>query len=118
MAANTLAQATNRELTNPVLDNSLQNLSGSAFLAKLIPNIITLVLIVASIAAFFILIVGGIRWMLAAGDKAQAEGARTMITQAIIGLFIIFIVFAAMSFFGTVFGLNILDFNIESLFLK
>lgn len=118
MAINLLAQNVNRELTNPVLENNLQNLSGAAFLAKLIPNLITLFLIVASIAAFFVLIIGGIRWILAAGDKAQAEGARTMITQAVIGLFIVFIVFAAMNFFGTVFGLNILNFDLSPLFLK
>jgi hypothetical protein len=117
MAINLLAQA-NRELTNPVLENSLQNLSGTAFLAKLIPNLITLFLIVATIAAFFVLIIGGIRWILSAGDKVQAEGARTMITQAIIGLFIVFIVFAFMNLFGTIFGLNILNFDLGPLFLK
>lgn len=118
MAITFFAQAVSRELKNPVLDSNLQNLSGSAFLAKLIPNLITLFLIVASLAAFFILVVGGIRWILASGDKTQAEGARTMITQALVGLFIVFIVFAVMNFFGAVFGVNILDFNIESLFLK
>lgn len=40
-------------------------------------------------AVIVFLIIGGIKWITAGGDKEQAEAAKTQITNAVIGLIII-----------------------------
>ena len=53
---------------------------------QLIGWAVNIVLIVAGIIFFFMLIIGGIRWILSGGDKANTESARNQITAALIGL--------------------------------
>lgn len=76
-----------------------------------IPNIITaslsLVLIVAAIVFFFMLVIGGIRWILSGGDKGQTEAARNQITAALVGLVIVFAAWAIAQLIGTLFGIGI-----------
>ncbi len=83
------------EITNPALSEKLLNIlkgpkPGETFLGMFLTNIITLFLIVAALAAFFLLIIGGIQWMLSGGDKAATEAARGRITAAVIGLILVF----------------------------
>ena len=112
-----LAQYT-EEITNPALSEKIRNLTGLQFLGKFLPNLITLLLIVASLTAFFILIIGGIQFITSGGDKAQMEAARGRLTTAIIGLVLVFTVFAIMKVLGDFFGINLLQINLEPLMLK
>jgi len=112
-----LAQYT-EEITNPALSEKIRNLTGLQFLAKFLPNIIVWFLIAASLAAFFILLIGGIQFITSGGDKAQMEAARGRLTTAIIGLILVFSVFAIMKVLGDFFGINLLQINLEPLMLK
>lgn len=77
----------------------------------LIGAFLKLILVVASLVFFFILVMGGINWILSGGDKAKTEGARNQITAALVGLVIVFAAWAIAQLIGTFFGVNI--FNLE-----
>ncbi len=83
-------------------------------LPQLIGWAVNIVLIVAGVIFFFMLIIGGIRWILSGGDKANTESARNQITAALIGLIIVFAAWALATLLSTVFGIDILKFNIPS----
>lgn len=74
-----------------------------------ISAVIRLLLIVAFVIALIFLIIGGIRWILAGGDKAAAESARGTLTAAIIGLIIVLVAWAIMFFIEQLFGVSIVS---------
>lgn len=72
---------------------------------QLIANIIGLVLLIAGIVAFGYVIISGFQYMTAGGDAAKAAGARQHIINAVIGLVIISLSWAILSFVaGRLFG--------------
>jgi magnesium-transporting ATPase (P-type) len=75
----------------------------------IISGAISLVLIVVAIVFFFILVMGGLKWVTSGGDEKKVGAARAQITNALIGLAIVFAAWAIMSLIGTVFGINILN---------
>lgn len=75
----------------------------------LISGGISLILIIAALVFFFILVIGGIKWILSGGDKAQTESARNQITSALIGLIIVFAAWAILRLIDTFFGIHILQ---------
>jgi hypothetical protein len=52
-------------------------------------NITGLIIAIAGILFFFLLLWGGLRYMLAGGDPKNTESARKIITSALIGLLIV-----------------------------
>lgn len=84
--------------------DKLQNLS----VPGIIGGLITLALIVAAVIFFFMLVIGGIRWILSGGDKGQTEAARSQITAALIGLVIVFSAWAIAQVLATFFDIEIL----------
>lgn len=83
------------EIINPALGEKLKKIlsgekPGETFLGMFLGNFITLLLIAAAIITLFLLIIGGIQWMLSGGDKAATEAARGRITAAVIGLLLVF----------------------------
>lgn len=72
-------------------------------------NIIRFILIVAFIIAFIMLIVGGIRWMMAGGDEKAVEKARGTITSALIGMVVVLVSFALIKLVETFFGITIIS---------
>jgi hypothetical protein len=77
-------------------------------LGKLISNAISLLMIVAAIATFFYLVWGGLEWITSGGEKAGTESAKNKITNAFIGLVIVFSAWAIMNVFEKFFGICIL----------
>lgn len=106
------------EISNPVISDKIKFMDGSGYLALLVKNLLTLFLIVTGVIALFMLIIGGLRWILSSGDKAQLEGARSQITQALIGLVIVFSAFAIIKLVGSFFGIELLTFDLGPLFLR
>ena len=74
----------------------------------IIQAFIRLILIAAFIIAFIVLLIGGVRWILAGGDKQALEGAKGMVTGAIVGLFLVLSVWAIIVLIETFFGVNII----------
>lgn len=76
---------------------------------------VTIILIIAGLLFFFMLVIGGIRWITSGGDKGSTESARNQITAALIGLIIVFAAWAIVSLLGNAFGIEIFNFTIPGL---
>ncbi|MBU1127012.1 hypothetical protein KKF11_01590 [Patescibacteria group bacterium] len=81
----------------------------------LVSGLIKLILVIAALIAFFFLILGGIKWITAGGDKANTETARNTLTAALIGLLIVFGAWAIIRLIETFFGITILQLEIPSI---
>lgn len=88
------------------------NVLSGLTIGSIISTFITIALIVAGIVFLFMLILGGIRWILSGGDKAQTETARNQITAALIGLVVVFAAYAIATLIAEVFGVSILNFTV------
>ena len=112
----------NNDIGNPALGPVLQaisNLGGPTdFFNRLLPAAVSLLFIIGSIIFFFMLITGAIQWIASAGDKQALEGARGKITNAIIGIVILFATFAIVQLIETFFGVNILTIDIGPLVIQ
>src|SRR5579872_5086824 len=72
------------------VDPSLSNSSiGITNLGRVVEIGSGLVLSIGGLAVFMYLILGGFNWLTAGGDKSKIEAARSMITNAIIGITIL-----------------------------
>lgn len=81
---------------------------------NIVSGFIQLILVVAGLAFFFILVIGGVKWILSGGDKAQTEGARNQITAALVGLVIVFSAWAIAQLIQAFFGVDILNLTLPS----
>ncbi len=105
-------------ITNPALNLPLQSKSGVGFLRDFLPKFIGLGLLVGAIVFFFIMIIGAIQWTSSGGDKTAIEGARGKITNAIVGIVILFSLFALLKILEEFFGINILTLDIGPLVIE
>jgi hypothetical protein len=87
---------------------------GGLTLPSIVSGLIRGALVVAAIVFFFILVIGGIKWIASGGDKAATEGARNQITAALIGLVIVFAAWAIVALINTFFGVNIFSLTLPS----
>ena len=74
-------------------------------LGKFISAILAAVLVIATLAAFVYLLLGGLSWITSGGDKAAVEGAQKRIQAAIVGLFVVFAAWALMLVIGRFLGI-------------
>jgi len=106
-------------ISNPVLGPALQGFSksdgGGQFFSALIPNAIILTFIVGSLIFFFMLVTGAIQWISSGGDKQALEGARGKITNALIGIVLLFVALAIIRLIESFFGVSILTLDIGPL---
>lgn len=101
------------QINNPALNRDFE--SGEEFLQSFLPTLIGIIFVIGVLAFFFIFLFGAIQWITSGGDKVKVEAARSKITHAIIGLFILFSVFAVAGLLGSFLGVNLLQINIEGL---
>lgn len=87
---------------------------GDLTIGGIVSGGIRLVLVIAALVFFFILVVGGIRWIVSGGDKAQTETARNQITAALVGLVIVFAAWAIVQLINVFFGINIFELSLPS----
>ena len=90
-----------------------QNLENISF-GDLVGIAISFILIVASIAFFFMLVLGGIKWITSGGDKGKTEAARNQITAGLVGLVIVFAAWAILTLVESFFGVNLRSFTINT----
>lgn len=87
-----------------------QNLSGATVqdLAQtFVSRAIQFLLVGSSIIFLFMLIRGGINWIASGGDKQKIESAKKTLTNALIGLLIVFSAFVTIKVINTLFRVNI-----------
>jgi len=65
---------------------------------QIISNVVNILLWVVGIASVIMLIVGGIRYVVSAGDQNAVQGAKNTILYAIVGLVVAFLSYALVNF--------------------
>ena len=103
------------DIFNPALPDPLIDLSGESFLEKILKIGITLTIIFGSIAFIFILTSGGVKWLSSSGDKVKLESAQKQISSGLVGLVILLSSFAVIKLIETLFGIDLLNFNLPTL---
>ena len=73
----------------------------------IISGAISLILIVVAVVFFFILVLGGLKWVTSGGDEKKVGAARAQITNALIGLAIVFSAWAITNLLGNIFGFSL-----------
>lgn len=85
--------------------------AGNFSVSEIVSFAVTAILVIAGLIFFFMLVVGGLRWVMSGGDKAATEGARSQITAALIGLVIVFSAWAIAQLLSNIFGIDLLNLN-------
>jgi len=96
----------------PALQDILKNQGGIGFFQKFLPNLIELAFVIGVLVFFFVMLIGAIQWISSGGDKASLESARGKIANALIGIVILFVLFAILKVIEDFFGINILTLDI------
>jgi hypothetical protein len=105
------------QITNPVLPASLgsgDTSQGGTALGKLISGLIGALFVAGFLLTIMELIIGGVQWITAGGDKQALEKARTGITNAIMGLVIVAATYALATLIGKFFGIDLTKLTIPS----
>ncbi len=84
-------------------------------LQRFLVNFIRLSFVVASVVFLFMLVWGGIEYILGGGEKEKVGNAWKRITHALIGIFILLATYAIFKLVNLVFGINILMLDIPTI---
>ena len=106
--------ATTIDLQQQAIDSDLPGATASSperGFGDLISTLLSGVMTVAAMAAFFYLILGAIEWITSDGDKSKLENARNKITQAIVGLILLAASTALFIILQDFLGICVLDFG-------
>ena len=109
------------QISNPVLPaafgggTSPNANSGGTALGHLISNLVGALFIAGFLLTFFELLLGGISWITAGGDKQKLELARDKITNAIVGIIIVGAAYAITSLVAKFFGLDLTSLSVPSI---
>lgn len=103
------------QINNPAISSNLSGLEGSEFLGKLLSGVVGMIMVVGGIIFVFMIVWGGIKYVTSEGDKAQTEAARKTITNALIGIVVVFALYAIINIVSCFFGLSFLGFEIGEL---
>jgi len=107
------------QITNPALGNlNSPSNQGAGFFAKLVPSLVGLAFVGGSVIFFFMLLLAAIQWITSGGDKASVEAARGRLTQALIGIILLFSSFVVVKLVETFFGISILTIDIGPFIVK
>jgi TRAP-type C4-dicarboxylate transport system permease small subunit len=87
----------------------------NATIPKMITVALNLALIAVSLIFFFVLIFGGLKWITSEGDEKKLTAARNQVTNALVGLVIVFAAWAIVALLGSIFNVNILKLTIPTL---
>ncbi len=76
---------------------------------RLVSGFISTIMIVVGLAFFVMLVLGGLKWVVSEGEKGNVESARNQVTNALIGLAIVFSAWAILSLISQLTGVKFLD---------
>jgi len=96
----------------PVVETNIEKyLEGHSWLGirsfqDIIPSVLGAVLTIAVVIFILFLLIGGIQWITAGGDKEALSNARARLTTAIVGILIVFSAWAILGLLKNFFGLT------------
>jgi len=96
------------QINNPALRNP-NSQSDPAFISTVIQNIFGIFTVVGILYFVWHFIFAGYHWIASAGDAKKIEEAKNEITFSMVGLGVVFIVFAVLKLIGTILGIQGLD---------
>lgn len=94
---------------NPALKRLVGRGEGIDIINRILENVIGIILVIGVVVSLIFMVVGAIQWMTAGSDKAKLESARGKVVSAVIGLIVLFAVFAIMRLIGAFFGIEALE---------
>jgi Type IV secretion system pilin len=83
--------------------------------SSILNSLVGVIVAIAGLIFFFMLLVGGIRYMTAGGDPKNAESARKIITNALLGLLIVVAAYLITTILGELLGIDFLNPDIPGL---
>ncbi len=81
---------------------TLQDITPSQYVRTILNSLLG----IAGVASLIFLLIGGIRWVTSGGDKDVAEKARKIIANALLGLILVFSIYAIFFAVRTFFGID------------
>ena len=78
-------------------------------IAQAVTFIVRILIIAAFIISFIFLLIGGVRWIASGGDAKAVEGARNMVTAALVGLVVVLAAFALIRLIEFFFQVSIIS---------
>ena len=100
-------------INNPLIKNTGNSVD---VFSKLVSGIISVFLILAVLYFLFFFMTGALTYLSAGGDDKKVQTAKTQLTNSLIGLAIIFFVFAILQLLGNFFGIkDIFSLNLPNL---
>lgn len=78
-----------QEIRN-IIGGNPSNVAGTSSMARVVMNVLGLLLSIVGSLAIISLLIGGIMWFTAAGDEKRAETAKKVVTYAIVGVVVSF----------------------------
>lgn len=102
---------------NPIYDPSSESNPGAATFKSfeaIFQNVLTVIFSLAALAAFVMLIIGGFRYLTAAGDPKASEQAKGTITWAIVGLIFLIGAWFILRFIEEFTGVKVTIFKVPS----
>ena len=97
------------KIYNPALNAGLGNKN---LLSQFLTNFWSLAITIGSIALLFMLILGGIKYIMSQGDKQRVEESKDQILHAVLGFLILMAIYAIIKVLETFFGMSILNPNL------
>ena len=107
LSLTTPVMAAGKLYLNPGADSTFKPLE-NVTVSSILSGAISLVLIVVTVVFFFILVLGGLKWITSGGDEKKVAAARAQITNALIGLAIVFASWAILALIKALFGVDVL----------
>jgi hypothetical protein len=80
---------------------------GYTCIGNLVSNTVSVAFIVAAVAFFAFLVIGGMEWLTSSGDKTKIDTAQKRITNAVIGLAIVAASYAIYTLVLDFFGIDL-----------
>jgi hypothetical protein len=98
-------------MNNQVVDIGAEVTKGGFFgytcIGNLVSNTVSVAFIVAAVAFFAFLVIGGMEWLTSSGDKTKIDTAQKRITNAVIGLAIVAASYAIYTLVLDFFGIDL-----------
>lgn len=98
--------------------NPCEGAQGGFTFVELVSSFITFGFLIGVLLFVFWFILGGIKWIVSGGDKNKLEEAKGTVTNAIIGLVVLFSLYMVIGLFSSLLGVNILQIDLNKIKIK